>query len=267
MYVRLAFAVAAHLESEILIVDEVLAVGDAEFQKKCLGKMGDVSKGEGRTVLFVSHNMSAIDALCNKTMMLENGKLLAQGKTQDIIALYFKSNNDEAGLFNIGRGDKSEVVVINQSKLSNQDGVVTKNFEFGDSIMIELQLQSTQLFEAPYLWVMVRSIGGPLFAATGMLDGFRPEIFKEGINTVKCTFFNPQLLPGTYYIHMGIRAADGRTLLTQSKDVATFNVTGSLVDKGLNGPLADSLAHDATSPLVPYQWEFENGVKHNFNFK
>nr|MBP8085285.1 ABC transporter ATP-binding protein [Cloacibacterium sp.] len=73
MYVRLAFAVAAHLESEILIVDEVLAVGDAEFQKKCLGKMGDVSKGEGRTVLFVSHNMSSISKLCNTGILLKKG--------------------------------------------------------------------------------------------------------------------------------------------------------------------------------------------------
>jgi lipopolysaccharide transport system ATP-binding protein len=75
MYVRLAFAVAAHLEAEILIVDEVLAVGDAEFQKKCLGKMGQVSKGEGRTVLFVSHNMQAIKQLCNTCMLLQNGRL------------------------------------------------------------------------------------------------------------------------------------------------------------------------------------------------
>src|SRR6195952_4169805 len=73
MYVRLAFAVAAHLESEILIVDEVLAVGDAEFQKKCLGKMNNVSKGEGRTVLFVSHQMAAIRSLCNKGLVLNNG--------------------------------------------------------------------------------------------------------------------------------------------------------------------------------------------------
>jgi lipopolysaccharide transport system ATP-binding protein len=73
MYVRLAFAVAAHLESEILIVDEVLAVGDADFQKKCLGKMNDVSKGEGRTVLFVSHNMAAVKQLCSKIIVLENG--------------------------------------------------------------------------------------------------------------------------------------------------------------------------------------------------
>src|SRR5438552_870526 len=80
MYVRLAFAVAAYLESEILIVDEVLAVGDAEFQKKCLGKMNEVSKGEGRTVLFVSHNMAAIKTLCNRAIVLENGNLSFMGQ-------------------------------------------------------------------------------------------------------------------------------------------------------------------------------------------
>lgn len=88
MYVRLAFAVAAHLESEILIVDEVLAVGDAEFQKKCLGKMGDVSKGEGRTVLFVSHHMGSIMQLCNKGIFLKNGGLYSQGLINDIVPLY-----------------------------------------------------------------------------------------------------------------------------------------------------------------------------------
>ena len=88
MYVRLAFAVAAHLESEILIVDEVLAVGDAEFQKKCLGKMGEVSKGEGRTVLFVSHNMEAVKGLCNNGILLNKGQVAFTGSVYDTIAKY-----------------------------------------------------------------------------------------------------------------------------------------------------------------------------------
>jgi ABC-type polysaccharide/polyol phosphate transport system ATPase subunit len=78
--VRLAFAVAAHLDPEILIVDEVLAVGDAEFQKKCLGKMGDISKNEGRTILFVSHNMGAVKSLCNRGVVLQNGKISFEGE-------------------------------------------------------------------------------------------------------------------------------------------------------------------------------------------
>lgn len=88
MYVRLAFAVAAHLESEILIVDEVLAVGDAEFQKKCLGKMNDVSKGEGRTVLFVSHNMGAVKNLCSRGIVLEHGKVVFDGGVEDSLNKY-----------------------------------------------------------------------------------------------------------------------------------------------------------------------------------
>ena len=91
MYVRLAFAVAAHLESEILIVDEVLAVGDAEFQKKCLGKMGDVSSNEGRTVLFVSHNMAAVKDLCTKSILLNNGNVQLIGDTNLVIQKYINS--------------------------------------------------------------------------------------------------------------------------------------------------------------------------------
>jgi len=92
MYVRLAFAVAAHLESEILIVDEVLAVGDAEFQKKCLGKMSEVSKGEGRTVLFVSHNMDAVMRLCSHAILLKNGYLTGFDNTSNIVDLYLRSD-------------------------------------------------------------------------------------------------------------------------------------------------------------------------------
>ncbi len=92
MYVRLAFSVAAHMEPDILIVDEVLAVGDAEFQKKCLGKMDDVTKAEGRTVLFVSHNMSAIQSLCDRAILLETGQVKMIGETDKVIASYLKNN-------------------------------------------------------------------------------------------------------------------------------------------------------------------------------
>jgi lipopolysaccharide transport system ATP-binding protein len=91
MYVRLAFAVAAHLEPEVLVVDEVLAVGDLTFQKKCLGKMEDVAKG-GRTVLFVSHNMNAVQRLCSSSIMLERGHLVAQGSTPDVVTRYLSSS-------------------------------------------------------------------------------------------------------------------------------------------------------------------------------
>lgn len=107
MYVRLAFAVAAHLESEILIVDEVLAVGDAEFQKKCLGKMGDVSKGEGRTVLFVSHNMTAVKELCNNGILLNQGQLLYTGSVSNTVAEYQKNNEKRSSYIDNGNPEEA----------------------------------------------------------------------------------------------------------------------------------------------------------------
>ncbi len=99
MYVRLAFAVAAHLESEILILDEVLAVGDAEFQKKCSGKMNDVIKSEGRTILFVSHNLGAIKQLCTTSILLDKGKLVLQDKTNNVIKSYLEQFNEKTSVF------------------------------------------------------------------------------------------------------------------------------------------------------------------------
>ena len=100
MYVRLAFAVAAHLESEILIIDEVLAVGDAEFQKKCLGKMGDISKGEGRTVLFVSHNMGSIMSLCNKGILIDNGSIKTDSDINTAVRNYNSLLENSTGAIN-----------------------------------------------------------------------------------------------------------------------------------------------------------------------
>lgn len=123
MYVRLAFAVAAHLESEILIVDEVLAVGDAEFQKKCLGKMGDVSKGEGRTVLFVSHNMGSIQRLCTKSIVLGNGLLISHTDTLTAINQYQKTQINEVSSKKLDVNYEIKNVLINPSKIHSLDSL------------------------------------------------------------------------------------------------------------------------------------------------
>ena len=122
MYVRLAFAVAAHLESEILIVDEVLAVGDAEFQKKCMGKMSDMSKAEGRTVLFVSHNLPAVKRLCTSALYLSNGRLQYDGGVNEAVAHYFNEiKNNAEGLSDfINREGNGKVRLINMELLSKQ---------------------------------------------------------------------------------------------------------------------------------------------------
>jgi lipopolysaccharide transport system ATP-binding protein len=122
MYVRLAFAVAAHLDPEILIVDEVLSVGDVSFQKKCLGKMENVSKSEGRTILFVSHNLTAIQNFCSKTIYLEKGKLLSQGPTSSIVEHYLTDCLSSTNLVWQGKHEKNDYMVIERVQLVKTSG-------------------------------------------------------------------------------------------------------------------------------------------------
>jgi lipopolysaccharide transport system ATP-binding protein len=170
MYVRLAFAVAAHLENEILIIDEVLAVGDAEFQKKCIGKMGEVSKGEGRTVLFVSHNMSAVNKLCNKAMVLKNGQIFKIGKTYSIVNEYLTpdsidlSNNELLTDESIRRGNglvRFHSISINDDK---------EFIEFNQDIRIDFKIKSFTNINDLYFGIIVfNSDGLEIITDTGLI--------------------------------------------------------------------------------------------------
>jgi lipopolysaccharide transport system ATP-binding protein len=145
MYVRLAFAVAAHLESEILIVDEVLAVGDAEFQKKCLGKMGDISKGEGRTVLFVSHNMAAVKSLCSKGIVLENGKTSFNGPVDGAIEYYLKNSESFAHRrWDAKTSPKVNFIRLLEAKVLNTHNEIALNHPITDDVNIEFTYEVTQ---------------------------------------------------------------------------------------------------------------------------
>lgn len=201
MYVRLAFAVAAHLESEILIVDEVLAVGDAEFQKKCLGKMGEVSKGEGRTVLFVSHNMPAVQKLCNSAILLQNGTFCTQGKTNDVVTQYLsqsRNGNSEYVFNNI----KSQNKLAYTRKLSIEDseGNLINSIPIGKT------------WKARVGFTVTQSVSG-LIVGLGIADAFgvaiqtswsAPQDLEPGEYESIFTEDIISLNTGKYNLHIGI---------------------------------------------------------------
>jgi lipopolysaccharide transport system ATP-binding protein len=140
MYVRLAFAVAAHLEPEVLIVDEVLAVGDVAFQKKCLGKIGDAAK-EGLAVLFISHNMAAVSHLCNRVMLLESGQLIENGPADAVISQYLSLGQDKAGVSLRERTDRignGELRFLDFSIL-NGDGMAVDFVVSGKEVIFSLR--------------------------------------------------------------------------------------------------------------------------------
>jgi lipopolysaccharide transport system ATP-binding protein len=155
MYVRLAFAVAAYLESEILIVDEVLAVGDAEFQKKCLGKMGDVSKLEGRTILFVSHNMAAVSQLCSNGVLLQNGRVVLQAEINKTISTYL-SVNTSSTFYIADVMDKSHKdAYFNEIRIVDNEGKDKSNFLITEPISISFNIKINRNQEMYTVFCMI----------------------------------------------------------------------------------------------------------------
>ena len=140
MYVRLAFAVAAHLEPEILIVDEVLAVGDAQFQKKCISKMEDVSNNDGRTVLFVSHNLGAIRTLCMKGLLLKEGRLEIAGTINEVIDNYINKGNRENTNYYKNKKPKLDSDIL-EIRVMNKNNQLAENFAFDEEIKLSFLLR------------------------------------------------------------------------------------------------------------------------------
>jgi lipopolysaccharide transport system ATP-binding protein len=200
MYVRLAFAVAAHLESEILIVDEVLAVGDAEFQKKCLGKMGKVSRGEGRTVLFVSHNMDAVSKLCTKGLLLCDGSLRFRGDTDKTILTYLddnRKNHLSKGFIDFNLDDNKKAQIKNIFIRNGKD-VITTDFMSNHDIYIEI--------------IVINKVRkNKLRLNLSLLDRYENIIFIDrriidfqGEKSMKYRIGNGFLVSGTYFIGLAI---------------------------------------------------------------
>ena len=143
MYVRLAFAVAAHLEPEILIVDEVLAVGDAEFQKKCLGKMGRIAQEDGRTVIFVSHNMEAIKKICPKAILLKDGMIKKSGKTEEVVDYYLNNNQKNEAVIEFS-SRKNKIVEITKIAILNKNSEPSATIPVGENFFIDVDYEFYQ---------------------------------------------------------------------------------------------------------------------------
>ena len=204
MYTRLAFAVAAHLEPEILIVDEVLAVGDAQFQKKCLGKVGEVARA-GRTVLMVSHNLTAIQAFCGRVLLMENGRAVFEGAPETAIERYLKSATDaQHAVIELAnhpaRCTPPENAVFERLRLLDHNGEPTSTFAFNSSITFEITLlPGERVFQTPAIVLIIEKRGARVCNLSTYL--MHPDSFSlQGGQTVSCTWNLGRLAPGTYSI-------------------------------------------------------------------
>lgn len=248
MHVRLAFSVAAHLEAEIMIIDEVLAVGDAEFQKKCLGKMKDVSSGEGRTVLFVSHNMVAVKSLCNRAILLEHGEVILEDDTDRCIQRYLAGENSMLGTNFRTFEDCGIDGLFELKKVSihNEGCIVEQPIEENKPILLSTEFVLKNCSAENYLLTfhLINELGEPLFSFS---SGDNLE-FNEGNNKAITIIPANFLQSGNYSLNV---------YLVEDKRKSIFNV----------GDLLSFTVVDGKRELGVYMGKEPGYIRPNFKWK
>jgi len=231
MYVRLAFAVAAHLEPEILIVDEVLAVGDAQFQKKCLGKMKDVS-GEGRTVLFVSHSMPTITSLCSNVILLDKGNLIKRGNASEVIMQYYTSGVSSPASIVLSEEDKivgDEYVQMISGCIKNSSGQISPEISINQNAYITLKYKILQ--ECSYKFIPNFHFYTADSVCAFIASDSKSSILPIGEYEAQCILPKNFLNEGAYFVGLAISSFDSGTKVHFFEpNILSFNIKDPLTD-------------------------------------
>lgn len=258
MYARLGFAVAAHVEPDLLLVDEVLAVGDVGFQRKCYDFIHAYVTG-GKTAVFVSHNMLTIEHMCNRVIWLDKGQTMMTGTPVEVLPSYFDSIDDQA--LQTSRLDIRFDDAVNNSSLHVIGAILTdvegnrrETFCTGDDIVIHLSYRIKGMVEYPH-FILAVSDGSPrpLFFASMLVDGQAPSHLK-GDGTLRCYIRKVPLLPGTFDLYSEVWDGDRTRLLSKWNKVASFRISGAGTVE--NGTGKGALRHLRTEAVisVAYEW-------------
>ena len=239
MHVRLAFSVAAHLEPEILIIDEVLAVGDVRFQKKCLGKMGDVSKS-GRTVLFVSHNMSAVRALCQRAILLNKGCVEKEGAVEAVIHKYLShyQQTDSAIYWPQNTGPGNTALKMLSVEVKNGSGELVSSLNISDEYFIEIIYEAIQdTMYAVFSFDLFTEDGCCAFSSLSNLEkNYYGKPLKKGIYKTRCGLYPNLLNNGKYYITLRGASANWSDPFTMERVIAFECIDDGVLKGDYFGP-------------------------------
>lgn len=259
MKVRLAFAVAAHLEPEILLIDEVLAVGDSQFQKKCINKMEDVGQ-QGRTVLFVSHNMTAVNRLCPRTILLDNGKIFLDGLTNEVVSAYLTSGSGITAVqewTNIKKAPGNEIVRLRAVRIISEEGSIVETIDIRKSVGIEMEYEVLQPDHVmlPY-YKFYNDEGIRIFASVDTDSIWRGRRRPRG--RFKSTAWIPGnlLSEGMVFISASMKTTSQRYPYFNEPDSVAFQVTDNLDGGSARGDYGGKLA-GAVRPLLNWKTEFQ----------
>ncbi len=250
MYTRLAFAVAAHFDPEILVVDEVLAVGDAEFQKRCLGRMSEVAS-QGRTVVFVSHNAAAVSQLCNSGLLLENGRVSLRGTANEVVDAYFKATSARSGTATptVVLQPRDRDASFTRAELHGTNGAPRRKFRTDEPVCVVLSFSLKRAIPGLHVSVAVRNARGEKLFYTSNRYATPPAVVEEPGDYALCATIPAQiLLPGTYSLNLGL-ALPNRQLFDFQADAITFEITTEGWERN------DYRPEDLGGLLIPVSWE------------
>ena len=257
MQLRLAFAVAAHLEPEILLIDEVLAVGDMEFQKKCIGKMEEVSQKEGRTILFVSHNMSYITSLCTRSILLDRGKISFEGSPASTIQTYFSWINAKTEKSDdIDQRPGNQYVKLRSVKAINRSNDSTGTFRVTDEVGITMEYEVLE--EGQTLWLghnIYNEQGVNVFDTHSVQTEFYRKPHPKGIYTSVVWIPGNLLNLGTYVVSSAIFNHLKNIIHFHERDVLTFTIHEAFDEETARGDSAGDFP-GVVRPLL--KWEIKN---------
>jgi lipopolysaccharide transport system ATP-binding protein len=253
MYVRLAFAVAAHLEPEILVIDEVLAVGDVVFQKKCIGKMQSVADS-GRTVLFVSHNMQTVTGLTQRAVLLEAGRVAAVGPSYDVVERYLQRSVSGSGIYEKAfDGTRPEVTRV-QLHISGPGPVQ----QFGKPMTVDIELSTPEAVPNANVSFQIMTRDQQPVVHVLNLDSEVPMLRSPGRHRLRCRFPAIRLVPGHYYLSFSFGASDPRRIFEAPDRVCDFEV--SVLDQ-----IRDFYWAPNTAQYVEdVEWTADSGQSHRF---
>lgn len=246
MYVRLAFAVAAHLDPEILIIDEVLAVGDAEFQKKCLGKMKDVSVNEGRTVLFVSHNMEAVNNLTQRSLFMKNGKIELIEKTSTVIDFYLAHSKSSSPVYSANAStDKPKITNIElQTSLPNNTQAVRAGISFTFKLHVPNGLKGISLS------FQILDFKERNFVHSWVFDVDQEFGRQDGLYELRCRMDDLKLYMGRYFLKVYLSNSVDGTLYEVLENVCPFEVVMHNITRSVYAWQPETCAY-----MEDFSWE------------
>ena len=222
MRVRLAFAVAAFLEPDILVIDEVLAVGDAEFQRKAIGKMQDISNQEGRTVLFVSHNMASVKSLCTRAVVLEQGKIVFSGDTDAAVSFYLKGDDLVDNVKSFGPQYNKPIFKLNKIAIKNHGASVTDTILEDKCIEIhtDIEIHVEDALKYHLTYHLNSELGDTLFSFSNAQDTIA---LRQGQNKLTCTFPESFLQSGQYFLSFFLVEKKKKAVFIE-KDIISFTI-------------------------------------------